>query len=159
GLHGHCDPAFAPLRDELDTALGSDAETGVSLSVIVDDTVVVDLWGGVADPDSGRAWTEDTLVNTYSLTKTITATAALMLVDRGLLDLEAPVARYWPEFAAAGKEFVLVRHVLGHTSGVAGWQDRMTIDELLDVPAATARLATQAPWWPPGDGSGYHAIC
>lgn len=159
GLRGHCDPAFAPLRDELAAALDSGAETGVSLSVIVDDTDVVDLWGGVADPDTGRPWAEDTLVNTYSLTKTITATAALVLIDRGLLDPEAPVARYWPEFAAAGKESVLVRHVLGHTSGVAGWQDRMTIDDLLDVPAATARLAAQEPWWTPGEGSGYHAIC
>ena len=159
GLQGHCDPAFAPVRDELAAALGSGAETGVSLAVIVDGAAVVDLWGGTADRATGQPWAEDTLVNTYSLTKTITATAALLLIDRGLLDPGAPVARYWPEFAAAGKETVLVRHMLGHTSGVAGWQDPMTIDDLLDVPGATARLAAQAPWWTPGEGSGYHAIC
>jgi CubicO group peptidase (beta-lactamase class C family) len=104
------------------------------------------------------AWGKDTIVNVWSCTKTVTSLAALMLADRGLLDLDAPVAKYWPEFAANGKQDVRVRHLLSHTSGVAGWQDPMTIDDLFDWEKATSRLAAQAPWWAPGTASGYQAL-
>ena len=93
-----------------------------------------------------------------SSTKTVTSMAALMLADRGLLDLDEPVATYWPEFAANGKQDVRVRHLLSHTSGVAGWQEAMTIDDLFDWEKATSRLAAQAPWWEPGTASGYQAL-
>src|SRR5699024_7615510 len=118
----------------------------------------VDLWGGLADAESGRPWTRDTLVNSFSLTKTMTTLVVLRLIDRGELDPEAPVARYWPEFAAAGKKDVLLRHVLGHTSGVAGWVEPVTMHDLYDVAHTAELLAEQQPWWQPGDGSGYHAI-
>ncbi|MGB3697165.1 MAG: serine hydrolase domain-containing protein [Gordonia sp. (in: high G+C Gram-positive bacteria)] len=155
---GECDPRLAPVRDLLARKLAAGDEVGACLCVMSGDEVLVDLWGGVADAASGRAWERDTLANTYSLTKTMTALAVLMLVDRGLLDPDAPVARFWPEFAAAGKDEVLVRHVLGHTSGVAGWDRRMTIEDLYRRREAASLLAGQAPWWRPGDGSGYHAL-
>ena len=88
----------------------------------------------------------------------MTSLAALMLADRGVLDLDAPVATYWPEFAANGKQDVRVRHLLSHTSGVAGWQEPMTTDDLFDWEKATSLLAAQAPWWEPGTASGYHAL-
>jgi CubicO group peptidase (beta-lactamase class C family) len=88
----------------------------------------------------------------------VTSLAALMLVDRGELDVDAPVARYWPEFAAQGKQDVLVRHVMSHASGVSGLEQPAVAEDLYDWPAATSRMAAQAPWWPPGSASGYHAL-
>lgn len=155
---GVCDPRFAAVRELFARNLADGTELGASLCVMEGDEVVVDLWGGTADAAAGRPWARDTVVNTYSLTKTMTALAVLVLIDRGVLDPDAPVARYWPEFAAAGKEGVLLRHVLGHTSGVPGWDAKVTIEDLYDTPAAAALLAAQEPWWTPGDGSGYHAL-
>jgi CubicO group peptidase (beta-lactamase class C family) len=88
----------------------------------------------------------------------VLALAAMMLHDRGLIDVYAPVATYWPEFAANGKEHVQVRHLLSHTSGVSGWDAPFAVEDLYDEPAASARLAAQAPWWEPGTASGYHAL-
>lgn len=157
-LQGACSPEFEDVRALLQRNLDDGLEAGASLCVIVDGQVEVDLWGGVADAETGREWARDTVANTFSLTKTMTALVALLLVDRGQLDLDAPVAAYWPEFAAAGKESVLVRHVLGHTSGVAGWQQRVSMAEVYDTQASAALLAAQEPWWTPGDGSGYQAM-
>src|SRR5207244_6007657 len=94
----------------------------------------------------------------FSTTKTMTALAALVLVDRGELDLDANVARYWPEFAANGKAAVKVRHLLSHTSGVSGWDQPITLEDLYDWDKSTALLAAQAPWWEPGTASGYHML-
>lgn len=157
-LQGHCAPAFDEVRTRLQRNLDDGLETGLSLCLIVDGQTEIDLWGGVADVATGRPWSEDTVTNTYSLTKTMTALVALLLVERGQLDLDAPVARYWPEFAANGKESVLVRHVLGHTSGVSGWQEPVTMEDLYDTESAAALLAAQAPWFSAGDGSGYQAL-
>ncbi|WP_137725017.1 serine hydrolase domain-containing protein [Prescottella subtropica] len=157
-VHGTCDPRFTGVRDLLVRRLADGDEAGASLCVVEDGEVTVDLWGGVADVESGRPWTRDTIVNTFSLTKTMTALAALALIDHGLLDPDAPVADYWPEFASAGKGSVLVRHVLGHTSGVSGWERPVTLEDLYDTRAAAALLAAQPPWWTPGDGSGYQAM-
>jgi CubicO group peptidase (beta-lactamase class C family) len=117
---------------------------------------VVDVWGGSADRDRTRPWQRDTIANVFSVTKTMTALCALVLADRGELDLAAPVARYWPEFAAAGKDGVLVRHLLGHTAGLPDWVG--PVEELYDWPAATARLAATAPQWEPGTAAGYHSL-
>ena len=156
-MNGTCDERFAAVGELLDRRLRDGDETGASVCVVQDGEVVVDLWGGSAA--AGVPWTRDTLVNTYSLTKTMVALVALLLVERGELDPGAPVARYWPEFAAAGKRDVLVRHVLGHTSGVSGWQQTVTLEELYDTERAAGLLAAQQPWWPPGEGSGYQAVC
>ncbi|WP_240437684.1 serine hydrolase domain-containing protein [Sciscionella marina] len=153
-----CAPRFAGVHALLAHRLASGAEAGASICVIQNEQTVVDLWGGTADPGTGTPWTRDTLVNTYSLTKTMTALVALKLIDEGLLDPGAPVARYWPEFGGAGKRGVLVRHVLGHTSGVCGWERAVTLEDLYDTSRAAALLAGQEPWWSPGVGSGYQVI-
>jgi CubicO group peptidase (beta-lactamase class C family) len=157
-VSGSTASGFEPLRHILAANLESGAETGLSLCAVHDGEVVVDLWGGVADIDTATPWQRDTIINTYSLTKTMTALCALLLVDSGDLDLDARVARYWPEFGAAGKQDVLVRHLLGHTSGVAGWEQRVTLADICDIEASSTQLAAQEPWWTPGQASGYHCL-
>src|ERR1700761_1174476 len=157
-LQGQLDARFEPLRDVLADGLASGADCGLSLVVDVDGQTVADVWGGFADAARTRPWERDTIVNVWSTTKTVTSLAVLMLADRGLVDVDAPVARYWPEFAAQGKEGVLVRHLMSHTSGLAGWNAPFTIPDLYDLERSTAALAAQAPWWEPGTASGYHAL-
>ena len=157
-VQGTCDKRFDPVREELASRLASGDELGASLVIDIDGEVVADLWGGFADEARTRPWTADTIVNVWSTTKTVTNLAALMLVDRGLLDPYAPVARYWPEFAANGKEQVEVRHLLSHTSGVSGWDQPFSVEDMYDWETSTALLAAQAPWWAPGTASGYHAL-
>ena len=156
-VQGTCDARFEPVRDVLAEQLDSGNDTGASVVVDVDGRTVLDLWGGWCDPGHGRPWTENTITNVWSTTKTVTNLAALMLADRGLLDPYAPVVKYWPEFAENGKERVEVRHILSHTSGVSGWEAPFTTEDMYDREAATRQLATQAPWWEPGTASGYHA--
>jgi CubicO group peptidase (beta-lactamase class C family) len=119
---------------------------------------VVDVWGGFRDQARTIPWDEHTITNVWSSTKTVTSLAALMLADRGQLDVDAPVARYWPEFGASGKQDVLVRHVLSHASGVSGLDQPAVVEDLYDWEKSTARMAAQAPWWEPGTASGYHAL-
>ena len=157
-LHGQLDARFEPLRDVIEDSLASGADCGLSLAVDVDGQSVVDVWGGFADEARTRPWERDTIVNVWSTTKTVTSLAVLMLADRGLVDLDAPVARYWPEFAAQGKEGVLVRHLMSHTAGVAGWNPPFAVPDMYDLERSTAALAAQAPWWEPGTASGYHAL-
>jgi CubicO group peptidase (beta-lactamase class C family) len=157
-LHGRLDARFEPLRDVLEDSLRSGADCGLSLVVDVDGRTVADVHGGFADAARTRPWEADTIVNVWSTTKTVTSLAMLMLADRGLVDVDAPVARYWPEFAAHGKEGVLVRHVMSHTSGVAAWNSPFAFSDLYDLERSTAALAAQAPWWEPGTASGYHAL-
>jgi CubicO group peptidase (beta-lactamase class C family) len=156
-VQGTCDVRFEPVRDVLAEQLDSGNDTGASIAVDVDGRTVADLWGGWCDEEHRTPWTENTITNVWSSTKTVTNLAALMLADRGLLDPYAPVAKYWPEFAENGKERIEVRHILSHTSGVSGWEAPFTIEDMYDRDAATRQLATQAPWWEPGTASGYHA--
>lgn len=155
---GFCAERFAQVRTELETRLASGDELGASICVTVDGEPVVDLWGGYRDPGRTEPWTEDTLVNVFSLTKTMTALCALLLVERGELDVYAKVAEYWPEFAANGKGDIEIRHLLAHTSGVSGWQPPIELADIYDAEASAARLASQPPWWEPGTASGYHAL-
>jgi len=157
-LQGHTDSRFEPLRDVIEGNLASGAECGLSVTVDVGGRTVVDVHGGFADEARARPWQRDTIVNVWSTTKTVTSLAVLMLADRGLVDLDAPVAAYWPEFAANGKEQVLVRHVMSHSSGVAGWDAPFALADMYDRERSTALLAAQAPWWEPGTASGYHAL-
>lgn len=157
-IHGNCDSRFSALRDILSTNIDSGDDVGASVAVVWNGEMVVDLWGGWVDKEHSAPWGRDTITNVWSSTKTQMALCALMLVDRGLLDLDAPVATYWPEFAANGKEKVLVRHLLSHTSGVSGWDQPITVEDLYDWEKSTAKLAAQAPWWEPGAHSGYHAL-
>ncbi|MFJ2902247.1 serine hydrolase domain-containing protein [Streptomyces sp. NPDC087212] len=157
-LNGTVSPSFEPVRDAVEEQLRSGAEVGLSLVVDVDGQPVVDLWGGHRDAARTRPWRRDTITNVWSITKTVTSLAALLLVDAGELDVYAPVARYWPEFAANGKQDVEVRHLLSHTSGVSGLDHPARLEDLYDVRAAAARMASQKPWWEPGTASGYHVL-
>jgi CubicO group peptidase (beta-lactamase class C family) len=154
-IQGTYDELFSAVPNKL-AALLDEGDAGGSVAVLVDGEPVVDVWGGFADADRTVPWERDTITNVFSTTKTMTALCALILADRGDLDLDAPVARYWPEFAAAGKEKVLVRHVLSHTAGLPHWEG--PVEELYDWPAATARLAAQPLLWEPGTAAGYHSL-
>ncbi|MFI9380831.1 serine hydrolase domain-containing protein [Kutzneria sp. NPDC052558] len=151
---GFADNRFAAVRQ----AFEDNDEVGASVCVTVEGETVVDLWGGFADAARTRPWQRDTIVNVYSVTKTMTALTALLLADRGELEFEAPVARYWPEFAAAGKESVTVAQVMSHSSGLSGWREPITVDDLYDWEKATSLLARQEPFWEPGTAGGYHVV-
>ena len=155
-VHGSCDERFAGVRDALAQQLAGD-ELGASVAVDLDGETVVDIWGGHRDADRTAPWTQDTIVNVWSTTKCVLNLAALMLVERGELDVYAPVGNYWPEFAAKGKKNIEVRHLMSHTSGVSGWEQPFSVRDMYDWPTATERLARQRPWWEPGTASGYHA--
>lgn len=157
-VEGQCDSDFEPVRELFAANLDSGVDLGASLCVMRASHPAVDLWGGTASSETETPWGADTVCNTYSITKTMTALTALLLIDRGSLDPDAPVAEYWPEFAGAGKSQVLVRHVLGHSSGVCAWDSPVTIEDVYDQKHAANLLASQEPWWPPGEGSGYHVL-
>jgi len=157
-VHGTCDPRFEGVRKTFAGNLESGADIGASFAVTMNGEMVVDLWGGWADPGQTRPWEADTLVNVYSTTKTMTALTALLLADRGQLDVHAPVARYWPEFAANGKSAVTVAHLMSHSSGLSGWKEPITVEDLYDWEKATSLLAAQAPFWEPGTAPGYHGM-
>jgi CubicO group peptidase (beta-lactamase class C family) len=155
-VQGFCEPAFAALRGALADIIESGAEVGAALAVQVDRHPVVDLWGGHRDAERTRPWDADTLVNLYSIGKAVTAICALRLVDHGLLDLEAPVARYWPEFARAGKAGLPVRHLLTHEAGLPAVGRDLPSGAMLEWDVMTGALAAQEPWWEPGQAHGYH---
>jgi CubicO group peptidase (beta-lactamase class C family) len=153
---GHCDPAFAAVRDAFATNFSERGEVGAGVCAVVDGRTVVDLVGGWADPERRRAWQPDTLVNCYSVGKAIVALLVLQLVDAGVLDLDAPVASVWPEFAAGGKEAATVRHALCHRAGVPAIRERLTDADLFEWDRMTRALAATAPWWEPGTRHAYH---
>lgn len=156
-IQGSYDDLFAAVPGAL-AELVDGGDLGGSVAVFVDGEPVVDVWGGFADAGRSVPWERDTLVNVWSVTKTMTALCALVLADRGELDPDAPVARYWPEFGANGKEHVLVRHLLAHTAGLPDWDPALPVEDLYDWGTATARLAAQAPRWEPGTAAGYHSL-
>ncbi|WP_455358644.1 serine hydrolase domain-containing protein [Streptomyces sp. SYSU K21746] len=157
-IEGHCDERFAAVRAAFEANFRDRDELGAAVSVQLGGETVVDLWGGWADAARSRAWERETLVNVWSTTKGSTALCAHILADRGLLDLDAPVATYWPEFGAAGKDALPVRHLLSHRAGLAGLRETHTLSDLYDWELTTARLAATEPWWEPGTQSGYHAM-
>ncbi len=157
-VKGSCSARFEAVRDALAEKLASGDELGACVVIDVDGEVVADMWGGFRDEARTVPWRDDTITNVWSTTKTITNLAALMLADRGQLDVYAPIARYWPEYAANGKQDIEVRHLLSHTSGVSGWEQPFLIEDMYDWDKSTSQLASQAPWWEPGTASGYHAL-
>lgn len=156
-VDGTCSEAFLPLRDLLEHNLESGEDTGASLAVVHDGELVVDLWGGEARP--GVPWTHDTLVQVWSVSKVMAALAVLTFVEHDLVDLDAPVVAYWPEFGAHGKDAVLVRQVLGHTSGVPGWSQPVGLEDVLDLERGAALLADEEPWYEPGTAPAYQIVC
>lgn len=157
-VQGHTHDRYAAVRAAFEGNLASGADVGASFCATVEGETVVDLWGGFADEARTRPWTRDTIINVYSTTKTMTALTALLVADRGELDFDAPVARYWPEFAANGKADVKVSHLMSHAAGLSGWKEPITTADLYDWEKVTALLAAQAPYWAPGTAPGYHAL-
>lgn len=157
-VSGSCDPRFAELGQILAESVTSGADRGASVCVVHEGRTVVDLWHGSADAESTVPWERDTIVPVWSITKVMANLCLMVMADRRLVDVEAPVATYWPDFAAAGKEAVTVAHVLSHASGVSGWDQPVEVDDLFDWDRSTAMLAAQAPWWQPGSAPGYHLL-
>ncbi|MBI1197036.1 MAG: serine hydrolase [Phenylobacterium sp.] len=157
-VQGHVHDRYAGVRTTFEGNLDNGADVGAAFCATVEGEIVVDLWGGFADEAKTRPWTRDTIINVYSTTKTVTALTALMIADRGDLDFDAPVAKYWPEFAANGKDRVKVSHLMSHASGLSGWKEKISKDDLYDWDKCVSLLAAQAPFWEPGTAPGYHAI-
>lgn len=153
---GFAHQQFAVAREAFEANFVDGEELGASFCATIEGETVVDLWGGFADEARQRPWTRDTIVNVYSITKTMTALTALWLADRGELDFAAPVARYWPEFAANGKHHITVAQLMSHTAGLSGWHPAIGGEDFYDWDKATSTLAAQAPLWEPGTASGYH---
>jgi CubicO group peptidase (beta-lactamase class C family) len=157
-INGFTHDGFEDVRKAFEENFTNGSDVGASFCATKNGETVVDLWGGFADPARTRPWVKDTIVNVYSTTKTMTALTALLLADRGQLDFDAPVARYWPEFAANGKERIKVSHLMSHSAGPSGWKETITNNDLYDWEKATSLLAAQAPFWEPGTAPGYHAM-
>lgn len=157
-VDGVCDPRFEQVADALGRAIDDGEECGAAIAIDIGGELVVDIWGGHADAARTTPWTADTIVNVWSSTKNVTALAGLMLIDRGLVTAQTPVADVWPEFGAGGKDRIEFRHLLTHSSGVSGWDQPVTPEDILDWDRSTAMLAAQSPWWKPGSATGYHAL-
>lgn len=156
-VQGDCAPAFRAVRDEFERNFAERGDVGASVCVTLDGEPVVDLWGGLADPAARRPWQRDTIGLVFSSTKGAAALCAHMLIDRGLLDLDAPVASYWPEFAQAGKAEITVRQVLNHQAGLPAVRTPLRPGGLYDWDYIVQTLAAEEPLWPPGTRQGYHA--
>jgi CubicO group peptidase (beta-lactamase class C family) len=157
-IKGSTKGSFEALRDVLAKNVADEKDLGASICVIHHGEVVADLWGGYVDAAQTREWQSDTLVNVWSTTKTMTFLVALMLVERGLLSFNERVATYWPEFAQNGKSDIEVRHVMGHTAGLATFDALTNVEDLADWDLCVTALARQTPMWSSRQTSGYHAV-
>jgi len=157
-VQGSCDARFRRVREVFAEQAANPEELGAAVAVTIEGHSVVDLFAGTADAARTRPWTGDTLVNLFSTTKGMTALCAHRLADQGKLDLDAPVARYWPEFAQADKDRIPVRWLLDHSAGLPAVEAPLPPQALYDWTAMTEALAAQAPWWEPGTQHGYHAM-
>lgn len=155
-IAGTCDARFAAVEEAFRENAAHRGELGAGVALLVGGRPVVELWCGWADADRTRAWQRDTVVNVFSVGKAMTALCVLLLASRGSLDLEEPVSRCWPEFAAEGKEAISVREVLSHQSGLAAIRRELPEGSLYDWGRVTRALAEQQPWWTPGSAHGYH---
>ena len=157
-VQGTCDPRFALVREEFERNFAERDEAGASVSITLEGSAVVDLWGGFADPGTGRPWLSDTTVVVWSCSKGAAAICAHMLVSRAELDLDAPVARYWPEFAQSGKDAIPVRMLLNHQAGLPAVRQPLPLGAFYDWELMTAALAAETPFWAPGTRNGYHGL-
>ena len=157
-VSGTCAPRFESVRRAFEANFAGGIEVGAAVAVWVDGELVVNLWGGHSDSRRRRPWREDTLASVFSGSKGLTSTCLHLLADRGEIDLDAPVARYWPEFGQAGKERITVAEVLSHRSGVIGPRDRMHWGDVAEWDLVCERLAAAEPWWRPGTAQGYHVV-
>jgi CubicO group peptidase (beta-lactamase class C family) len=157
-VDGHVAPGFEGVRQAFEDNFRVRGDVGASVAVYLDGAPVVDLWGGVADPVTGRPWGPDTTTLVYSATKGATAVLVHALAEAGALDLDAPVATYWPEFAEGGKAGVTVRMLLTHQSGLPVPTAELPREDLFAGSPVAAALAAQEPLWEPGSAHGYHAL-
>jgi CubicO group peptidase (beta-lactamase class C family) len=157
-VHGTVEPGFEPVRDAFVGNFEERGEIGAATAIYVGDRKVVDLWGGIADHLTGREWGQDTLSLVWSTTKGPAAMTILRLAERGVIDLDAPVARYWPEFAQNGKAEIPVSMILNHQAGLPYVDMKLSVEDLLEGGGVVDALARQAPVWTPGTRHGYHAI-
>jgi CubicO group peptidase (beta-lactamase class C family) len=157
-VQGHFELQFEAVRDAFAALFDDPQERGAALCIQVGGQTVVDLWAGTSDKDASEAWHTDTILNLFSCTKTFTAVTALQLVAEGKLELDTPVARYWPEFAAAGKQAVTLRQLLSHQAGLPALRTLLPAEALYDWQLMVDALAAETPWWEPGTGHGYAAI-
>ena len=155
-IHGFCEERFEPVKEMFAEHFKTGQDVGASFAVTIDGKFVIDMWAGYADAAKTRPWEKDTIINVFSTTKNMTALCIHMLVDRGLIDLDAPVAKYWPEFDQASKQKIPVRYLLSHTSGLAGYDEKITVEDMYNWDYIVNMLAAQKPWWEPGTRSGYH---
>ena len=156
-IDGHCDPRFARVREVFEKKVAAN-EVGASIAFTLNGESVVDLWGGYADKDKNEPWGRNTIANTYSTTKGMTALIAHRLVEQGKIDLDAPVVSVWPEFAAEGKQDIPIRWLLSHQSGLPAIRETLPAEALYDWDAMCAGLAASKPWWTPGEKHGYHPV-
>lgn len=156
-IHGEVAPGFEPVRDAFQANFDQGVEAGAATSIYKDGVKIVDLWAGVANGD-GDPWNEDTLQLVFSTTKGATAACAALLMQRGLLDVDAPVVDYWPEFAAEGKETIPVRWLLSHRAGLPAVDDKLSPQDFYAWTPVVEALAAQKPFWEPGTKHGYHAL-
>lgn len=155
-ISGKCDPAFEKVADAFARNFQERGELGASVCITVEGETVVDLWGGVADPNSGAQWTEDTICVVFSCTKGATALCAHRLIDDGALALDAPIANYWPAFAQHGKENATVLTALNHQAGVPAFRAPIKPDGFCDWDYMVRRLELEPIFWAPGEKTGYH---
>src|ERR1700757_4219856 len=155
-IPGSCAPGFERVRDAFHENFALRNEVGAAVAAWVDGDLVVNLWGGTADAAGSRPWRQNTLAAVISATKGLTSTCVHQLVERGELDLNAPVARYWPEFGQVGKEAITIKMVMSHRSGAIGPRKRMPWQQVTDWDLVCERLAAAEPWWKPGTAQGYH---
>jgi CubicO group peptidase (beta-lactamase class C family) len=160
-IHGHVEPGFESVREAFAanfTLDGPCREVGAAMTAYAGDRLVADLWGGSTDRSGATSWRRDTLINVWSSTKAVTATAVARLVDEGQVDYDAPVASYWPEFAAAGKDAITVGQLMSHQAGLPGFVEPTSVEDQCDFAGCAGKLARQAPAWTPGEASSYHAM-
>ena len=157
-IEGYCAPQFAAVAERFADNFAAGLEIGASLGVTHRGALVVDLWGGYTDGRFARRWRHDTIVNMMSVSKAISAIALFLLVERGLIDPDAPVARYWPEFAANGKGELTLGHVLDHRAGLPWISEALPRGTAYDARAMAGALGRQAPLFPPGDDPAYHVL-
>lgn len=157
-LQGHVAAGFEPVAEAFLANWADQDELGAGFAVRLGGEIVVDIHAGWADRKKTRAWQRDTLVPVYSTGKAVAALVIARLVDRGLLDYDAPVADFWPEFAAGGKSAVTVAQALSHQAGLAGLSEEMDAADWFDAALIEDKLARQTPLWELGTGSGYHPV-
>jgi CubicO group peptidase (beta-lactamase class C family) len=157
-MDGFVDPAFTSVGDVFQNLFDTGEETGAALAVYVDGRLVVDLWGGWSDTARTKAWTAGTLATTFSTCKPLAALTVLRHVAAGAIDLDAPIARYWPEFAAHGKDQATVRHALSHAAGVPAVAEPLSAQDAFDWDRFCRAIADTPPEWPPGTAFGEHAL-